>query len=66
MAAKRTKTVLHCLIPAFLIGVLVWCAPEPKETTEIEVPQENNLANTITPEVVALLPTPTPTPVLTP
>lgn len=66
MAAKRTKTVLHCLIPAFLIGVLVWCAPEPKETTEIEIPQENNLENTITPEVVALLPTPTPTPVLTP
>ena len=61
MAAKHTKTVLNCLIPAFLIGVLVLCAPEPKETSDIEIPQQKALENVITPEFVAVIPTPTPT-----
>ena len=61
MAGKHTKTVLHCLIPAFLIGVLIWCAPEPQETSDIEIPVEKAAENVITPEYVAILPTPTPT-----
>lgn len=61
MAAKHTKTVLNCLIPAFLIGVLVLCAPEPKGTSDIEIPQQKALENVITPEFVAVIPTPTPT-----